>query len=222
MRQVSVWSVLVCLSLAGCGNEININTGASSPTASKGTPEGASSSGGAAPAKRTPAPGMRAVALSPKNTQLEFVCIHMPPKAADPRKGGFDNFTGLAEIDPATKALTSLSVDIVTDSIRTEVGAMLTGHLKSPDFFNVAEFPEASFQSTSIKAEGEPGSYMVTGDLTLHGVTKPISFPATVSMDGDKLSLTTSFKFDRTEWGINFDPNQVARDVSITVAINEK
>jgi polyisoprenoid-binding protein YceI len=48
-------------------------------------------------------------------------------------------------------------------------------HIKSPDFFNVKQFPTASFKSKSIKKSGEK-AYEVTGDLTMHGVTKPVSF----------------------------------------------
>ena len=60
----------------------------------------------------------------------------------------------------------------------------LTKHLKTADFFDVAKYPEATFVSTAIKPGGEKGaSHTVTDNLTLHGATKSITFPATIAAD---------------------------------------
>ena len=80
-----------------------------------------------------------AATLTPQNTKLQFVCAHVGARP-DPRKGGFAKFMGKAEIDPATKTLQGLDVDIDTTSLFTEFD-MLTNHLKSPDFFEVRRFP---------------------------------------------------------------------------------
>jgi polyisoprenoid-binding protein YceI len=221
MRQVTVWSVLVCVSLAGCGNEpAGPSTGGKSPAVSTGAPGGADATG-AADSSDDDA-GLRVVRLSPENTKLEFVCIHLPPKAPDPRKGGFDKFAGKAGVDPESKSVKTLSVEIDTTTVRTEIGGRLTSHLRTPDFFDVEKFPTASFRSTDIAAGEGADTYVVKGDLTLHGVTRPISFPATVTIDGDKLSLKSSFEIDRTDFGMDRLTDMADKKVSLSVAIDEK
>jgi polyisoprenoid-binding protein YceI len=154
--------------------------------------------------------------LSPQNTKIQFVCAHVGARP-DPRKGGFAKFTGKAQLEGQT--LKSLTVDIDPSSIGTEF-EKLTNHLKSPDFFEVRKYPTARFESTKI----EPGSgaAKVTGNLTLHGVTKEISFPATVEITDAGLKLQSEFTIDRTEFGINYDPSKVEKKVTMTVVIGER
>ncbi len=86
----------------------------------------------------------------------------------------------------------------------------LEGHLKglgkeedADHFFNTKKFPEGTFEITSVVTEN--GSTTVNGNLTLKGITKPVSFKATLLVDGDKLTLTSdSFTINRTEWGVNY------------------
>lgn len=156
--------------------------------------------------------------LKPQNTKIQFECAHV---AADPmpRQGEFAKFMGKAEVDVATKRLKSLSVDIDTASIGTQI-EKLTNHLKSPDFFEVRKYPTARFESTKI----EPGSgtSQITGKLTLHGVTKEITFPATVEIGEGGLKLKSEFTIDRLEFGINYDPSKVEKKVSMTVVVGER
>jgi len=156
--------------------------------------------------------------LTPQNTKIQFICAHAGPRP-DPRKGGFGKFSGKVQIDQAAKALKSLEVDIETASLFTEFD-MLTNHLKSPDFFEVRRHPTASFVSTKIES-GSTAS-KITGKLTLHGVTKEISFPATVELGDSGLKLKSEFTIDRTEFGMNFDPKKVENKVSLTVVVGEK
>src|SRR5438128_2652981 len=135
MRQFMVWGALVVVSTVGCGNDMGGgSTGGKSPAVAPAVNKGEPDSGDDG---KSDAGAGRVVALSPENTKLEFVCAHAAPKPPDPRKGGFDKFTGKAIIDPENNTLASLSVKIDTKSIRTEIGGRLTDHLKSPDFFNV-------------------------------------------------------------------------------------
>jgi polyisoprenoid-binding protein YceI len=156
--------------------------------------------------------------LTPQNTKIQFVCAHVGSKP-DPRKGGFAKFSGKAKLDPTAKALKSLSVEIDTTSLFTEI-EKLTNHLKSPDFFEVRSFPTAKFESSKI--EPGAGTCQITGKLTLHGVTKEISFPATVDVGGSGVSLKSEFTIDRTDFGMVYDPNKVENKVMLTVLLGEK
>lgn len=162
-----------------------------------------------------------AAALTQENTKIVFVGTHSGVKP-DPRTGGFEKFTGKVDVDTNTKSLKSVSVDIETASVWTEI-PNLTNHLKSADFFDVREHPQAAFQSTSIKADdATAGSVTITGNLTLHGATKEISFPAKFSITDEGLTLTSKFSIDRTEFGMTFGADRVEKEVSLTVVIGEK
>ena len=80
----------------------------------------------------------------------------------------------------------------------------LQGHLKSPDFFDVARFPKATFVSTAIAAGGSGAPYTVSGNLTIHGVTKPISFPAQISVAGNTVTAAATFNVNRRDFGLNY------------------
>jgi polyisoprenoid-binding protein YceI len=158
--------------------------------------------------------------LSPENTQLQFVCAHRREKP-DPRTGTFTKFSGQAEVDSSAKSLKSLSFDIDANSLSTEF-SKLTSHLKSQDFFDTREHPKASFKSTKVTAGTKPGEYTITGDLTLHGVTKSIKAPATVSFSDKGFTLTSKFAIDRSEFGMNFGAEQIENTVSLTCIVGEK
>ena len=160
-----------------------------------------------------------AATLSPDNTKIQFVGTHSGAKP-DPRTGGFAKFKGKAEIDPAKKTLKAVNVEIDTSSLFTEI-QKLTDHLKSPDFFEVREYPKATFESTKIVA-GASGKATITGKLVLHGVTKEISFPATVEVGEKGLTLTSEFSIDRTQFGMTFGEGKVEPKVSMTVIVGEK
>lgn len=93
-----------------------------------------------------------------------------------------------------------------TDLKGTEGHAKLLGHLKSEDFFNVAEYPEAHFAITNVEAApGEDGAtHKISGDLTIKGITKNITFPATVKVTDNGVNATAAFVIDRSQWDIKF------------------
>lgn len=105
--------------------------------------------------------------------------------------------------------MTIKNVDLPVDGEYNQ--AMLEGHLKSDDFFDVAKYPTATFHITSIKQEaGENGNtHIVSGNFTLKDVTKEISFPAKVTVADDNASLTADFHFNRLDWGVNYDKDGV-------------
>jgi len=159
-----------------------------------------------------------AVILSPANSYISFVGIHVgdDPK---PRLGGFEDFFGYVTVDANSKSVTGMYLEINVDSVWTEY-AKLTGHLKNEDFFETDKFPRAKFVSTSVK-NNEAGECQVTGNLMLHGQTKEITFPASYSLDGG-LVLSSEFKLDRSMFGMDKMLSGVAALVSMKFEIGKK
>lgn len=120
-------------------------------------------------------------------------------KVSGSHDGGFKTFKGKATIVEESVEKSYFSVTIDMDSTFSDSDG-LTKHLKNEDFFDVKKFKESSFESTEIKKDGE--KYQVTGNLTLHGVTKSITFPATVSLSKEKLALNAEFSIKRNDFGI--------------------
>jgi polyisoprenoid-binding protein YceI len=184
---------------------------------------GAATAPAASAGELTPVPVADGKAiLTPDNTSIGFVGTHTGLKP-DPRTGGFALFTGNAEVDTAGKTLKSASVEIKTDSLWTQIPP-LTGHLKSPDFFNTQKHPTARFVSKSIAPIPAQASdqFTITGDLTLLGTTKEVSFPAKVNIGDSGLTLSGSFTLDRTEFGMDRVQDKVQKGVTITLAIGKK
>lgn len=97
--------------------------------------------------------------------------------------------------------MNSLTVLDITDP---ETNAKLLGHLKNDDFFSVDKFPVSTFKITKIAPATEGGNYLITGDLTIKGITKPITFPANVNVNGNSVSATANFDIDRTAFDIKY------------------
>ncbi len=197
----------------GCGGAND-----SKPLGTGGAPKGASpqakEDAPVAPAKlATPPSG--AIVLKPENSKIEFVGTKPDGK----HLGGFNNFLGSVALHGKDFAGADLSVEIETDSLYADV-PKLTGHLKTPDFFDVKTYPKASFKSTAVKAGGEGGAtHTITGDLTLHDVTKALSFPAKVDLTDDALALNAEFKFNRSDYGITYNKNPVDEAVTVKVTV---
>jgi polyisoprenoid-binding protein YceI len=102
---------------------------------------------------------------------------------------------GTFEID--TRTITD------TDIADAESNGKLVTHLKSPDFFNAEAHPKAKFVITNAtKATGN--TYDVKGNLTIKGITNAVSFPATVAVNGNKLTANAKITIDRTKYDIKF------------------
>lgn len=232
----SLLVVLPCLWIAGCSNapgDASASAGSAASASSTGSAvaaNGAGSDDGAATAgangneaaggNAASAEATQTLALSPENTKIQFVGTHVPGDP-NPRTGVFGKFTGRAEVDSASKSLKSVAVEIETESLSTSI-EKLDNHLRSEDFFDVREYPQARFESTRVvPVEGKPGEYTVTGNLTLLKETREITIPATISFD-NSLSLKGKVTIDRTQFGMNRLTDRVHKDVEITVEIAEK
>jgi len=155
--------------------------------------------------------------ITPQNSKLEFVASQVTGQ----HKGSFGDFSG--EIDfNGTPDQSRVNLTIKSNSITAD-DPDLTKHLKTADFFDVAKFPEGSFVSTAIKAGGEGGaSHTVTGNLTLHGVTKSITFPATINVTPDAATVDSTFSVNRKDFGLNYPgaaDNAIRDNVVLTLHV---
>ncbi len=126
-------------------------------------------------------------------------------KVTRDHKGQFKTFDGAITYAGSTPQ--SVMFDIDLSSIDTDT-ADLTGHLKSPDFFDVAKYPKAAFTSTSLTPApaGSPAgaTHILEGTLDLHGVQKKVTVPVTATTTAEGVRTTSEFTINRHDWGISY------------------
>lgn len=134
----------------------------------------------------------------------------------------FTKVEGEVQLDTADLTKSSVSVTIPVDSLRTDV-AKFDEHLRSADFFDLAKFPTASFKSTKVEKAGD-NKLKVSGDLTIHGVTKPAVLDVTVNKIGDHpMAKKPTAGFDanitvkRSDFGLGAYVPNVSDDVKIHI-----
>ena len=123
-------------------------------------------------------------------------------KVTGKHEGGFTAFTGTINLVNAKPEESTVSVDIDVASLFVDE-PKLAEHLKTADFFDVAQFPKATFKSTKIGAGAKaPDTHTITGDLELHGQTKSITFPAAIAVADDSVTVKAGFSINRKDFGI--------------------
>lgn len=163
--------------------------------------------------------------LDPAHSSAEFKVKHMMISNV---KGSFSGLKGtltLDESDPS-RSKVSAAIDVSTLSTGDE---QRDAHLKSADFFDAAQFAHMTFESTAVKRTGD-GDHHVTGNLTIHGVTKPVSFtvdgPGAASKDpwgNTRIGLSATTKVNRKEFGLTWNAALetggvlVGEDVTLTI-----
>ncbi|MDO8606683.1 MAG: YceI family protein [Phaeospirillum sp.] len=137
--------------------------------------------------------------------------------------GLFSDFDAKLVFDPKAPAASTLDVTINMDRIDTFV-PKLDGHMKSADLFDVAKFPTATFKSSAIEVTG-PTTGKVTGDLTLHGVTKPVTLDTTFNGGGINpvsknyvVGFNATAKLKRTDFGVSYAAPMVGDEVTLTIS----
>ena len=155
--------------------------------------------------------------ITSENSKIEFIGA----KVTGHHNGSFKKISGT--IDYAGQIEKSrVSITIDSSSLETDTPD-LTKHLKTADFFDVAKYPEAKFESTEIKPGGEKGaSHTVTGNLTLHGVTKSVTFPATITVHPGAITVESSFAINRKDFAINYPgktDDLIRDDVALTLHV---
>jgi polyisoprenoid-binding protein YceI len=137
--------------------------------------------------------------------------------------GRFDGISGSITLDAAKPESSKVNVEVKIASVDTGDGKR-DAHLKSPDFFDAKQFPTATFTSKSVKAAGDK-KYSVTGDLTLHGVTKPVTievesvgkgkgFP-----DGEIAGFLGTVTIKRSDFGMSFSLDALGDEVQLTLSL---
>ncbi len=122
--------------------------------------------------------------------------------------GRFARWTGAIDLDREDLTRSSVDVKIDAASIDTQV-ADRDAHLRSPDFLDVAKYPELSFRSRRIEKTGE--SYRVTGDLTLHGVTREVTLEAEFAgtardpWGNERAAFAAKTSLDRRDYGLTWN-----------------
>lgn len=120
------------------------------------------------------------------------------------------------------------NIDLAGDA---ESKGKLEGHLKSPDFFDVAKYPTAKFEITSVepfvadssvKTFTAGATHIIKGNLTLKDSTKNISFPANVAITANGATASADFNIDRTQWGMNYKGPNNPQDWVINKEVNIK
>ncbi|WP_413943627.1 YceI family protein [Bdellovibrio sp. HCB-162] len=143
--------------------------------------------------------------------------------------GGFEKLSGTLQYDPADVTKSSIEATIDAASINTRE-AQRDGHLKSADFFDVEKYPTINFKSKKVERDGD--DLKVTGDLTIHGVTKEVVLdvegPSTEMKDpygNTKIGISATTKIKRKDFGLTWNAALeaggvlVGDDVSISLDV---
>jgi polyisoprenoid-binding protein YceI len=157
--------------------------------------------------------------IDPAHSSAQFAVRHMGISTV---RGEFRKVSGRVSYDPADPSKTSLEATIDATSVDTRVD-MRDNDLRSPNFLDVQKYPTITFKSKRAEPAG-PGKMKMTGDLTIHGVTKE----AVLDVDGPSapvkdpkgnfhVGASASTTISRKDFGVNGAPTMVGDDISITI-----
>lgn len=137
--------------------------------------------------------------------------------------GRFNHVSGTFTFDDGDASNTSFNIEVKVRSIDTN-SKKRERHLKSPDFFNAKQFPLITFKSTEVKKNGDD-TFEVTGDLTLHGVTKPLTATfervgsGSARGGGTLTGFETILTLKRSEFGMNYMMGGLGDEVRLFISI---
>ncbi len=159
------------------------------------------------------------------HSDVSFQVRHFVSKV----RGDFTDFEGTIQIDQARPEASSVVFTIKTASINTK-NESRDKHLNSPDFFDTAKFPEITFKSTKIAPAGKD-KYDVTGNFTMHGVTKEITLPGHLhrvhegSARQERAGFELATTLNRQDYGVKFNKTldngslMLSDDVAVTISL---
>ena len=158
--------------------------------------------------------------IDPTHTYPHFAVSHL---GFSTMRGRFDKSSGKLTIDRAAK-VGSVEITIETASLSTGLKKR-DAHLRSPDFFNTAEFPKATYKSTAVKFNGDTPT-TVEGNLTLLGVTKPVTLTITAFKCGKNpmnqkamCGIDATANMKRSNFGMNYALPGVGDNLKLTIEV---
>jgi polyisoprenoid-binding protein YceI len=157
--------------------------------------------------------------IDPAHSSAQFSVRHLGVSTV---RGAFMKVSGSAKYDAADPSKGSLDATIEATSVDTRV-EMRDNDLRSPNFLDVAKYPTITFHSKQTKAAGA-GKLQITGDLTIHGVTKEVvldvdgpSAPIKDPWGNQRFGASASTKVKRQDFGVNGAPGIVGDEITITI-----
>lgn len=157
--------------------------------------------------------------IDPNHTAAQFSVRHLGVSTV---RGAFSKVSGSAQHDLADPSKDSLEATIDTNSIDTRV-EMRDKDLRSPNFLDVQKYPSITFHSKQAKVAG-PGKLLITGDLTIHGITKEVvldvdgpSAPIKDPWGNQRIGASATTKIKRQDFGITSLPGVVGDEITITI-----
>lgn len=156
--------------------------------------------------------------VDPNHTQVIWTVDHM---GVSPLSGMFGAMSGTLTLDPARPAAARLEIEIPLTGLTT-TSEGFGKHLRTPDFFDAGKFPTARFVSTSVRPQGTKA--VIAGNLTLHGVTKPVVLQAAFVGAGpnpmskaENLGFTATTTLKRSDWGLGYGVPVVGDQVRLQI-----
>ena len=165
--------------------------------------------------------------IDPNHSAAQFAVRHLGLSTV---RGAFTKVSGTATLDDADITKSTVEVTIDANSVDTRV-ANRDNDLRSEHFFDVAKYPTITFKSTKVE-QVAPGKLKVTGDLTIHGTTKPVvldvegpTAPVKDPWGNQRLAATATTQINRQDYGVKFDAKMdngglvVGNEVQITLDV---
>jgi len=158
--------------------------------------------------------------IDPVHSSLVFRVKHMDTAFV---YGMFTSMKGTVIVDEANPARSSINIEVDANSVNTN-NQQRDNHLRSPDFFNTRQFPTITFKSTEVRRVNA-NTVQVQGDLTMRGVTRPITANVTLTGKGknaqgrDIIGFETTFTIRRSEFGIRYGLPSLGDEVRVTLSI---
>ena len=158
--------------------------------------------------------------VDPVHSTSAFRIIHA---GAAPFWGRFNEPTGTFALDDADPTKSTFTIELKAGNVDT-ANAKRDAHLKSPDFFNAKQFPSITFKSTAVK-KGEGNMLEVSGNLTMHGVTKPITAQVELTGKGEfppgqqRAGVEATMTVKMSDFEIKAMPGALSDEVKVIVAL---
>jgi polyisoprenoid-binding protein YceI len=159
--------------------------------------------------------------IDPAHTAAQFAVRHMGISTV---RGAFTKTSGTVQYDPADPSKTSIEVTMDAASVNTRV-EMRDNDLRGPNFFDVQKYPSITFKSKRAESAGK-GKLKITGDLTMHGVTKEVVLdvdgPAGPTKDprgNAHMGASAATTISRKDFGVSGYPGMIGDDIQITIDV---